>query len=119
MQAQLREQWPARAVAAAPLRQSVTALWQIVFVRFDLGRMTDDGANAALLEVLANRIGIIGLVGDEGSWRPVRQLDQPVVAFAVCRFARRELEGDRSPSGITETMNFTAEPAPRAAKTTL
>src|SRR5215475_8529261 len=64
----------------------------------------DDSANAALREVVA------------GSWRPLRQVDQRVIAFAVCRFARCEVEGDRSPSGITETMNFTGEPAPRAAK---
>jgi hypothetical protein len=76
----------------------------------------DDGANAALLEVVADRIGIIGLVGDEGYWRPLRQRDQRVVAFAVCRFARREVEGDRTPSSITETMNFTGEPVPRTAK---
>src|SRR5262245_12765192 len=76
-------------------------------------------ANATLREVVADRIRIIGLVGDEGSWRPLRRLDQRVVAFTVCRFARREVEGDRSPSGITETMNFTGEPAPRAAKSSL
>ena len=84
-----------------------------------VGLRWDDGANAALLEVVADRIGIIGLVGDEGSWRPLRQIDQRVVAFAVRRFASREVEGDRSPSGITETMNFTGEPAPRAAKSSL
>jgi hypothetical protein len=38
----------------------------------------DDGANASLLEVVADRIGIIGLVGDEGYWRPLRQLDNSV-----------------------------------------
>jgi hypothetical protein len=37
-----------------------------------------------------------------GSWRPLRQIDQRVVAFAVCRFARREVEGYWSPSGITD-----------------
>ena len=79
----------------------------------------DDDANASLLEVVADRIGIIGPVGDEGSWRPLRQLDQRVVAFAVRRFAGREVEGDRAASGITETMNFTGEPAPRAAKSSL
>src|SRR5262249_52685430 len=84
-----------------------------------VGLRWDDGANAALLEVVADRIGIIGLVGDEGSWRPLRQIHQRVVAFAVRRFASREVEGDRSPSGITETMNFTGEPAPRAAKSSL
>jgi hypothetical protein len=79
----------------------------------------DDGANAALLEVVADRIGIIGLVGDEGAWRLLRQIDQRVVAFAVRRFAGREVEGDRPASGITETVNFTGEPAPRAAKSSL
>src|SRR5262249_14592256 len=76
-------------------------------------------ANAALLEVVADRIGIIGLVGDEGVWRALRQIDQRVVAFTVRRFAGREVEGDRAASGITETMNFTGEPAPRAAKSSL
>src|SRR6516165_5880278 len=79
----------------------------------------DDGANAALLEVVADRIGIIGLVGDEGVWRALRQIDQRVVAFTVRHFAGREVEGDRAASGIAETMNFTGEPVPRAAKSSL
>jgi hypothetical protein len=70
----------------------------------------DDGANPALLEVVADRIAIIGLVGDEGVWRPLRQIDQRVVTFAVRRFAGGEVEDDRPASGITETMNFTGNP---------
>ena len=35
---------------------------------------------------------------------------------AVRRFAAREVEDERDAAGITETMNFTGEPAPRAAK---
>jgi hypothetical protein len=84
-----------------------------------VGFWRGDGANAALFEVIADRIGIISLVGDEGAWRPLRQIDQRVVAFAVRRFAGREVEGDGAASGITETMNFTGEPAPRAAKSSL
>jgi hypothetical protein len=34
----------------------------------------DDGASAALLEVVADRIGIIGLVGDEGAPRVILSL---------------------------------------------
>src|ERR1700756_1566382 len=51
----------------------------------------DDGANAALFEVVADRIGIIRRVGDEGAWRPLRQIDQRAVAFAVRRFAGRKV----------------------------
>ena len=100
-------------VAEPPLDAVALTIKPLVVVADRLGAVRfrrDDGANAALREVVADRIGIICLVGDEGSWRPLRQLDQRVVAFAVCRFARREVEGDRSPSGITETMNFTGEP---------
>jgi hypothetical protein len=35
------------------------------------------------------------LVGDEGIWRSLRQVDQPFLALAVRRFAGREVEGDR------------------------
>ena len=79
----------------------------------------DDGANAALLEITTDRIGIIGFVGDEGARRLPWQVDQRVVTFAVRRFAGRDVEGNRPASGITETMNFTGEPAPRAAKSSL
>jgi hypothetical protein len=35
---------------------------------------------------------------------------------AVGRFSAREVESERDAGGITETVNFTGEPAPRAAK---
>ena len=52
-------------------------------------------------------------------WRPLWKIDQRIVGFAVRRFAGREMEGDWAASGVTETMNFTGEPAPRAAKSSL
>jgi len=79
----------------------------------------DDGFDATLLEVTADRIGVVGLVGEQGVRRALGQIDQRVVGLAVCRLAGREIEGDGAASGITETMNFTGEPAPRAAKSSL
>ncbi len=38
---------------------------------------------------------------------------------SIKELAGREMEGDGPASGITETMNFTGEPAPRAAKSSL
>ena len=76
----------------------------------------DDSLDATLLEVITDCIGIVGLVGKQCVRRLLGQLDQCVVGLAVCRFTRREIERDGTASGITETMNFTGEPAPRAAK---
>jgi hypothetical protein len=36
--------------------------------------------------------------------------------LAVRRFAAGEVEAERSAEGVTDTMTFTGEPAPRAAK---
>lgn len=79
----------------------------------------DDGFDASLLEIIADCIGVVGFVGEQSIWRLLGQIDQRVVALAVRRFARREFEGDGPASGITETMNLTGEPAPRAAKSSL
>jgi len=80
-----------------------------------LGR--NDGFDTALLQIGPNGVGIIGFVGQERRGLSLGQIDQHIISFAVRRFARREREGDGAASGITETMNFTGEPAPRAAKT--
>jgi hypothetical protein len=79
----------------------------------------NDRLDPAVPEVVTNGIGIVGLVGDEGVRRLLRQRDQRIVALAVRRFAWREVEGDGPSSSITETVNFTGEPAPRAAKSSL
>ena len=79
----------------------------------------DDGFDASLLEIIADCIGVVGLIGEKSIRRPLGKIDQRIVGFAVRRFAGREMEGDWAASGITETMNFTGEPAPRAAKSSL
>jgi len=79
----------------------------------------DDRPNAASLEIVADRVGVIGLVGDEGVRLLLGKLDQRVVRLAVGGLTWREVEGNGPASGISETMNFTGEPAPRAAKSSL
>lgn len=81
-----------------------------------VGFRRDDGLDPALLQIGSDRVGIVGLVSEKGGWLLLGQIDQRVVALAVRGLAGREVEGDGSASGITETMNFTGEPAPRAAK---
>lgn len=83
---------------------------------FTVGFGRDDGPDAAALQIGPDGIGIIGFVGEQRLGLVFGKIDQIVVSLAVRRFARREMEGDRSAFSITETMNFTGEPAPRAAK---
>ena len=76
----------------------------------------DDSFDTTTLQIGPYGIGIVSFIGKKRLGLPLRQIDQIVIGFAVRRFARREVEGNRPASGITETMNFTGEPAPRAAK---
>ena len=80
-----------------------------------VGFWWDDRSDPALLEIPWDRIGVAGLIGEKSVRRLLWQIDQRVVHFAVGCFSGREVERDRSTSGIIETMNFTGEPAPRAA----
>ena len=81
-----------------------------------VGFRRDDGFDPALFQVGSDRVSVVGLIGEKSIRCLLRKIDQRIVGFAVRRFAGREMEGDRPASGITETMNFTGEPAPRAAK---
>jgi len=76
----------------------------------------NDRLDTAPLQIGPDSVGVIGFIGEERLGLTFRQIDQFVIGFAVCRLARREVECDGPSPGITETMNFTAEPAPRAAK---
>jgi hypothetical protein len=87
--------------------------------RRSVGFRRDHCFDAALFEVVPYCISIVGFVAKERSRQVLWQIDQRIVGLAVCRFAGREVEGDRPSLGITETMNFTGEPAPRAAKSSL
>ena len=84
--------------------------------RFAVATGRDDGPDAARLEMVADGVAVVALVGDQvgGS-----RLGEGVEGFErrrVVRFAAGEVEREGESSGITETMNFTGKPAPRAAK---
>ena len=83
---------------------------------FPVGFGRNDCFDAPPLQIGPDGIGVVGLVGQKCPGLLLRQIDQFFVGLAVRRFPRREVKGDRPASGITETMNFTGEPAPRAAK---
>lgn len=83
---------------------------------FAVGLGRNAGANACVMQSLADGIGIVALVGDEIVGPLVGKRDYVFERRAVCGFAGCEMEDERDTSGITETMNFTGEPAPRAAK---
>lgn len=76
----------------------------------------DDGFDVSAGKVGADRVGIVALVGEQGIRRSLRQDDQRVIRLAVCRLAARQVEGERSPEGISQAVKLTGEPAPRAAK---
>ncbi len=73
-------------------------------------------ANAFVVQGRADGIGIVALIGKEISGLRVGQRHYVLERCAVRGFAGREMEDERDAFGITETMNFTGEPAPRAAK---
>ncbi len=81
-----------------------------------VGARRDDGPDAARLEIGADGVAVIALVGEHGPGRVFGQVDQRFVGGAVRRFAAREVEGERPSPGVCETVNLTGEPAPRAAK---
>ena len=87
-----------------------------IALHFSVRLWRDDSFDPTTLQIGTDGIGIVSLVGKKRLGLPFGQINQIVIGFAVRRFARREVEGDGPASGITETMNFTGEPAPRAAK---
>lgn len=76
----------------------------------------NDGADAAALEIGANLGAVVGLVGDQRRGPRLGQVDQDRVGLRIVRLPAREVEGERPAAGVSETMNLTGEPAPRAAK---
>lgn len=73
-------------------------------------------ADARTMQGAADGVGVVSLVGEEIARRLVGQSHHVFECRAVRSFSGCEMEGERGASGITETMNFTGEPAPRAAK---
>ncbi len=81
-----------------------------------MGPRRDNGADAASVERSADGIGVVTLVGEQMSRARRSARGHGFEGRAVRRFAAGEMKDERDAVGITETMNFTGEPAPRAAK---
>jgi hypothetical protein len=81
-----------------------------------MGSRWDGGTDALLAERAADGIGVIALVGEQVGRTCLGKGDYGFERRAVRRLAAGEMEDERDALGITETMNFTGEPAPRAAK---
>lgn len=81
-----------------------------------IGFGRNDSLYVAASKVCADGIGVVALVCQQGLGRAFRQVDQLGVGRAIGGLAMRQMEGDGSSSGIGQTMKFTGEPAPRAAK---
>ena len=81
-----------------------------------VGPRRDSGTDALLATRATDGIGVIAFVGKHVGRACVGELRYGFERCAVRRFAAGEVEDERDASGITETMNFTGEPAPRAAK---
>lgn len=81
-----------------------------------VGFWRDDMADAVGLQLCPDGVGIVALVRKEIGGLHLGERDDVFERRAVRSFAGREVEGERDASGITETMNFTGEPAPRPAK---
>jgi len=96
------------------------ALFVVALVPADredpVGAWRDDGADAALLEIVADEIGVVALVGEQRFGCPLGQFDQDRVRLTVRRLSGGEVEAERNAAGVTDTVNFTGEPAPRLAK---
>jgi hypothetical protein len=80
------------------------------------GSRWDDWPDAAFGQVFADRIGVVGFVAEEMARRGVGLGHHVRERRAVGRFAGREVEDEWDAAGVTETMNLTGEPAPRASK---
>lgn len=96
------------------------ALLVVAFVPADRGDPVGAGwdycPDAAALEIVADKIGVVALVGEQRLGRTLGQFDQDLVRLAVGRLAASEVEAERDAAGVTDTVNFTGEPAPRLAK---
>lgn len=81
-----------------------------------MGARRDYGADAAFMQRSTDGIGVVALVGEQMAGPRLGARGYGLERRAVRCLAGREVEDEGDASGITETMNFTGEPAPRAAK---
>ena len=81
-----------------------------------IGFWRDAGTDTRVVQAGPYGVAVITLVSDKMGGLFFGERHHLFERRTVVRFAGREVEDEREPFGITETMNFTGEPAPRAAK---
>ena len=81
-----------------------------------MGPRWDGGADTLLAQGAADGVRVVAFVGKQIGGARLGESGYGLERRAIRRFAAGEVEDERNASGITETMNFTGEPAPRAAK---
>lgn len=83
---------------------------------FSIGFRRNAGMDARVVQAGADGIGIVALVSEKIGGPFIGERHHIFERRAVCGFAGGEMEDEWEAFGITETMNFTGEPAPRTAK---
>lgn len=81
-----------------------------------VGSSWDDGVDPAATQIVTDGVGVVPLVTQQRGRLDLGECDQRVVGLAVGGLPTCQMEGERSPTGIGDAVNLTAEPAPRAAK---
>lgn len=76
-----------------------------------VGSTWDDGIDPTSVQVVTNGGGV-PLVTQQRGRLDLGQCDQRVLRLAVGGLHACQMEGERSPTGIGDAMNLTAEPAP-------
>jgi hypothetical protein len=89
----------------------------IVIDRFFSVRLRrDDRLDAALFEVVANRIGVVALVAEELLRLRFEKLDKCIVALDLMRLAAGQLEDERPAFGVGAQVDFGREATARSPK---
>jgi hypothetical protein len=74
----------------------------------------DDRLDAALFQIIADRVGIVALLAQELLRPRLAQLHQRIVAFDLMRLAAGQLEGEQPPFGVGSQVDFGRVAATRA-----
>jgi len=79
----------------------------------------DDRLDAALFEVIADRVGVVSLVAEELLRLGFEKLHVRVVALDLMRLAAGQLEDERPAFGVGAQVDLGREAAARAPKSLL
>jgi hypothetical protein len=81
-----------------------------------MGARRNGSADAPIAQSAADGVGVVAFVGEQIGGAGFGERRHGFERRAVRRFAAGEMEDEGDAAGITETVNLTGEPAPRAAK---